>query len=244
MKTRAKGVLKLSYWKAFIVSIVVAIVGGSFGGGSANWNFGGGSHWDDAKGEFWDHGDWTIPLAVVVVIIIIAIIIALLALAFRFLLGAPLEVGGRRYFIRSSAEGVFSIDELGFAFRKGAYWSIVRGMLWAGFLNFLWFLLLVIPGIIKSYSYRMVPYILAENPGIGARRAVELSRRMTSGEKWRMFVLDLSFIGWYLLGLLALFVGMLFVMPYYNATLAELYIVLRQQAIDRGLTHEGELNGR
>jgi uncharacterized membrane protein len=87
----------------------------------------------------------------------------------------------------------------------------------------------------------MVPYILADNPNIGSKRAIELSRNMTMGHKWDMFVLDLSFIGWYLLGLLALGVGILFVMPYENATNAELYLVLRNNATTSGYCSSGEL---
>lgn len=240
LKMKAKGVLKLSYWKAFLVSIVIAVVGGSAGGGggSFNWSTDGGRG-SSSFGD-WGSGGDSIPVALIVVIIIIAVIIFLLALSFRIFLGAPLEVGGRKYFVRS-VEGDYNMNELGYSFRKGVYGDVVKTMLWAMFLNFLWFLLLVIPGIVKSYAYRMVPYLLADNPNLGMRRAVQLSNQMTSGEKWRMFVLDLSFIGWFLLGMLALFVGTLFVLPYYNATQAELYAVLRRQAIDRGLTSTGEL---
>lgn len=114
-------------------------------------------------------------------------------------------------------------------------------MLWRAFLNFLWYLLLIIPGIVKSYAYRMVPYILADNPNIGYERAVELSMKMTDGHKFNIWVLDLSFIGWYLLGILALFIGILFVMPYVNATNAELYLVLRQNALDNRICSYEEL---
>ena len=91
------------------------------------------------------------------------------------------------------------------------------------------------------YAYRMVPYILADNPNIGHRRAIDLSNQMTMGEKFEIFVLDLSFLGWYLLGVLAFGIGVLFVQPYYDATNAELYFELRQQALDRGLTTAEEL---
>jgi uncharacterized membrane protein len=114
-------------------------------------------------------------------------------------------------------------------------------MLWRAFINTLWFLLLIIPGIVKYYAYRMVPYILADNPEINYKRALELSTRMTKGEKFDIFVLDLSFIGWYLLGTLAFVVGILFVMPYQNATEAELYIILRQNAIQNGFCTYEEL---
>ncbi|MGN7763818.1 DUF975 family protein [Paenibacillus sp. 22594] len=126
-----------------------------------------------------------------------------IGIAFYILIGSPLKVGSLRYF-KQSAEGEVRMGNIGYAFNKERYWAIVLTMLWSGFLNFLWFLLLIIPGIIKSYAYSQVPYILAGNPNIGYKRAVELSRQMTHGHKFNMFVLDLSFIGWILLGLLAL----------------------------------------
>ena len=82
-----------------------------------------------------------------------------------------------------------------------------KGRLWDGFcLKFLqglyvalWSLLLVIPGIVKSYSYAMAPYIMAEHPALTANEAITESRRIMDGNKWRLFCLDFSFIGWELL---------------------------------------------
>jgi uncharacterized membrane protein len=80
----------------------------------------------------------------------------------------------------------------------------------------------------------MVPYILADNPDLGADKAITLSRKMMDGNKFNLFVMELSFLGWYLLGILAFGIGFLFVNPYYNATEAQLYLVLRKTAIDLG----------
>ena len=107
----------------------------------------------------------------------------------------------------------------------------------------LWALLFIIPGIIKSYEYCMVPYILAENPNISSERAFELSRLMTKGEKWKIFVLDLSFIGWRILGVLCCCVGGIFLEPYYEATFAELYQVMREKAHGLGFSDYNELPG-
>ena len=68
-----------------------------------------------------------------------------------------------------------------------------------GLYTVLWTLLFVIPGIIKTYSYAMTPYILAENPGMTATEAITESRRIMDGNKWRLFCLSFSFIGWALL---------------------------------------------
>ncbi|MEG1409942.1 MAG: DUF975 family protein [Terrisporobacter sp.] len=69
---------------------------------------------------------------------------------------------------------------------------------------YLWSLLLLIPGIVKSYEYRMIPYILSEDPNISRSRAFEISKSMMNGNKWNAFELDLSFIGWYLLSVCTL----------------------------------------
>ena len=88
----------------------------------------------------------------------------------------------------------------------------------------LWSLLLVIPGIIKLYSYRLVPYILKEHPEISGTQVITISRQMMNGHKWNTFVLDLSFIGWMLLSALTFGILHLFyVGPYMQATDAELY---------------------
>ena len=77
----------------------------------------------------------------------------------------------------------------------------------------------------------MVPYILAQNPDMNASDAIRLSCAMTKGYKWDLFVLDLSFIGWYFLGAMAFGIGTLFVNPYKDATVAQMYIELRDLAV-------------
>lgn len=224
LKRRAKEVLKKNYWKAFLISLVIALAQGSSGGSSQGGE--GSASPNQAVSDF--------VLANLIVIIIAGIGIIILSIALRVFLGYPLEVGGRKYFVQS-AQGRDNKGCFKFAFRKENYTGIIMTMLRRSIQNILWFLLLIIPGLIKYYSYSMVPYILADNPNVGSKRAIEISRKITEGHKLNMFVLDLSFLGWYILGLLALFVGVLFVLPYYNATYSELYLVLRQRAIDTGL---------
>ncbi|QGQ98407.1 DUF975 family protein [Paenibacillus psychroresistens] len=244
LKEKAKQVLRTSYWKAFLVSLVLAIISGGIPSCSFNSSFSGsignnGSSMN-LSGFFDGIGDW-LNGALLVIIIIFAIIAGLIALAFRFFLIVPLEVGVRQYFKQAAQEDV-NMNYLGYSFKKEKYLAIVKGMFWSAFLNFLWFLLLIVPGIVKAYSYSLVPYILADNANIGTKRAIALSIQMTRGQKWNMFVLDLSFIGWYLLGTLACGIGVLFVFPYVNSTEAELYLVLRQQALDDGVCTRSELN--
>ena len=219
IKTRAKAVLNGKYWKAFLVSVVIAL--------------------SQYSGEFSD-SESTRSAFESVEVLVISIIGLILYFVLRIFLGYPLEVGGRKYFIQAcqykNNEKCFR-----FAFDRKNYSGVVLTMLLKGIQNTLWFLLLIIPGIVKYYSYRMVPYILADNPNIGGKRAIELSNKMTKGHKFAMFILDLSFIGWYLLGLLVFVFGVFLVLPYVDTTYAELYLVLRKKAIDNNWSSSEEL---
>lgn len=239
LKAKAKAVLRTNYWKAFLISLVIAVASGSGGSGGSSGRSGGSGHSNLTRSDLPDFINNNFGLFILLILSIVSAIF-LFAMAFRIFLGSPLEVGGRRYFIKS-AQYVDNRGCFGFAFYAVNYKGIVLTMLLKGIQNFLWFLLLIIPGIVKFYAYRMVPYILADNPNIGYKRAIELSNNMTDGNKFSMFVLDLSFIGWYILGMLAFFIGTLFVMPYQFATEAELYLVLRKNALDNGLCRPEEL---
>jgi uncharacterized membrane protein len=227
LKQKAKRVLSGNYWKAFLVSLIIVITGGSHNGGA-------GSSVGGAEGA----GNGTIFESDIGIIVGVVI---LLVIVLRILIGYVLEVGGRKFFIKSSDQYA-DLGYLGYGFREGRYFDIFLTMLLRSIYTILWTLLLIIPGIIKFYAYRMVPYILADNPRIGHNRAIALSNKMTKGEKWDIFVLDLSFIGWYILGALALGFGVIFVQPYYDATNAQLYLRLRKKVLDSGIASDDELN--
>ncbi|MBQ7069844.1 MAG: DUF975 family protein [Ruminococcus sp.] len=90
----------------------------------------------------------------------------------------------------------------------------------------------IIGGIIKSYSYAMVPYLTAENPNLGANETITLSRKLMNGHKWECFKLDLSLIGWNILGLVTFGITDVFwASPYTEACYAELYACLRSEAL-------------
>ena len=164
-------------------------------------------------------------IAAVIAAVVVIMIITAIALAFAAFLANPLELGARRFFLTNlnrSAE----VREIGFAFDH-SYMNIVKTLFLRDLYLILWTMLFVIPGIIKAYEYRMIPYILADRPNITTKEAFALSRAMMRGNKWRAFVLDLSFILWYILsaftlGILAVF----YVNPYRNMTCAALYEAL------------------
>ncbi len=105
---------------------------------------------------------------------------------------------------------------------------------------FLWTLLLIIPGIIKSFSYAMAPYILVDNPHMTPREAITESRRMMDGHKWELFCLNFSFIGWELLATLSLGIGYLWLTPYIYTANASFYENLRIA----GLKHDEEIGAQ
>ena len=156
------------------------------------------------------------------VIFLVAIAVAILLSAF---LVNPLSVGASRFFVRnlnSQAE----VKELAYGYDHG-YLNVVKTMFFKELYTFLWSLLLIIPGIVKSYEYRMIPYLLAEQPDLPMKEAFALSKQMMTGQKWRAFVLDLSFIGWSILSALTLgLLGIFYVNPYRNMTYAALYEAL------------------
>lgn len=97
----------------------------------------------------------------------------------------------------------------------------------AGFLMgifiLLYMLLLIIPGIMKAYSYTMTYYILADHPGMGAQEAMARSERMMYGSRMKLFCLYWRFFGWSLLAILTLFIGFLWLVPYMEASMAAFY---------------------
>ena len=98
----------------------------------------------------------------------------------------------------------------------------------------LWFLLLIIPGIIMSYAYMMTFFVLADDPQVGPREAIRRSAEMMRGNKWKLFCLYCRFIGWSLLALLTCGIGFLWLMPYMQAATAHFYEDVRPRTTDAG----------
>ena len=103
------------------------------------------------------------------------------------------------------------------------FWTGFKALFLVGLFTFLWSLLFIIPGIIKSFSYSQTMMIVAENKGIGARDAINRSKAMMDGRKMDYFVLGLSFIGWGLLCCITLGIAYIWVGPYMQATMVNFY---------------------
>lgn len=153
---------------------------------------------------------------------VVFIIVCAVAIVVKVFLGNPLIVGADRFMVKSMEEKA-QVKEIAYGFDH-AYLHIVKTMFFKGLYVSLWSLLFLVPGVYKSYQYRMVPYLLAQQPQMPWREALQTSKAMMQGQKWKAFVLDLSFLPWHALGLITCgILEIFYVAPYQNLTNAELY---------------------
>lgn len=229
LKERAKVAFKSNYWKCVVAGLVMAFTAGGVGGsirssGEAFGTAGGSTNIDIQNMD---------PKVVAMVCAIVATVAAGAFLVKLFLLN-PLSVGASRFFVKNSESPDTSLNEVVEGF-KNNYLGVIGTMFLKDLFLFLWAFLLIIPAIVKSYSYMMVPFILAEHPEIAGTDAITLSRRMMDGEKWKAFVLGLSFLGWMFVSAITCMVaGVLWTNPYIYATNAELYRTLKHKVPELG----------
>lgn len=241
LKARGKAAFKANYWKCVLVALILAVLSSSYAGSGVrkNQSEDAAVAQQQALAQLDEMGDSTLTRAMKGLVEMSSagqssrVTIALGGLgAVGFLLSLlvfnPLIVGCRRFFLQNS-RGSGELNELGAGF-KDNWKTVILTMFLRNLFLALWALLLLFPAIIKAYSYRLVPYLLEEQPQLSAKEAITLSRRMMNGHKWRAFVLDLSFLGWVILS--ALTMGILhifYVGPYIQATDAELYEAVRAE---------------
>lgn len=171
--------------------------------------------------------NWGFSVLVLLVISAITSASGALVVGFILLVG-PLAVGQATYFLKDARHQQPPFETAFDGFKN--YGRNLGSILLMYVFIFLWSLLFVIPGIIKAISYAMTPYILADNPNIGAKDAIDESRRMMDGNKGKYFVMMLSFIGWMILSVLTF--GILYVLyvgPYMTASIANFYNELKKK---------------
>ncbi len=146
-----------------------------------------------------------------------------------FFIGGTIELGLRVFFIDMMKNRRLEFKTL---FSKFEIWGKALGLrLFINLFISLWTLLLIVPGLVALYRYSMATYLMAENPALGIREAVNMSKQMMQGQKGRLFCLDLSFAGWWLLTLFTLGLGSVFLTPYHQAARAAFYMELSGQPI-------------
>ena len=248
LKERAKEALKRNYWKIVLVSLIGMLIGGSVSSTGASSNIGENIsdniqenisqryqdieeddvNWegadallDDMQAEL-TSADVMAIVFVVIVVLIVAVITLLIGIALDVLLLNPIKVGVDRFMLKS-VDDTARIADVGYTFDHN-YKNGIKVMFFRDLYIVLWSLLFIIPGIYKSYQYRMVSYILAENPDMPYKEVLQRSKDMMDGQKWDAFVLDLSFILWHMLGDITCGLAEIFyVAPYVNLTDAALY---------------------
>ena len=220
LKEKAKIAFKANYWKTVLAAIVVGAIGA--GVGTASYN---GSGSNEAVAELNSLSQSDLLAVVIAVMTALLFVIIVMSLVKIFLLN-PLSVGCQKFF-KENASNPAELSELGAGFKKN-YGNVVLTIFLKDLFLVLWSLLFVIPALVKTYSYRMVEFISADNPEMSATEVITKSRDMMRGNKWKAFVLDLSFIGWLILtGITAGILGIFYVYPYMYQTDAELYLALK-----------------
>ena len=139
------------------------------------------------------------------------------------LLALPLGWGLTVSLLRNHREESVDLENLFDGFRGGRYTRVFCALFLVNLFTFLWTLLLIIPGIMKAFSYALTPYILLDEPELTARQAITRSCEIMQGRRWKLFCLSLSFIGWGILSLLTFGIGFLWLAPYMNASIAAFY---------------------
>lgn len=241
LKERGKAAFYRNYWMTVLVTFVLGILtsgfnsGRSAGGTIKNTFLESGGSITDAIGTM---GAMFLTLSILFIFVW-----GIVLLIVRVFIRNLFEIGCMRFYEENS-EGKAPFGLVVEGFRSGQYGKNVLTLFLRDLYTFFWSLLLIIPGIIKVYQYSMIPYILAENPMISRKRAFELSKQMMSGQIGGAIVLDLSYIGWAILGGITFnIVNILFTNPYRQSAWVELYKVNRQRVLDSGEASYQELPG-
>ena len=160
---------------------------------------------------------------------VMALMVSLfIAFALKVFVLNPIHVGCMKWYLRNRTENKPKMRALVETFTEG-YIRIVAIMFLRDLFTFLWALLLIVPGIIKSYEYRMIPYLLAENPDLTVSEAFGMTKKIMDGNKMDTFILDLSFFPWILLAAMTCgILSVVYVAPYMALTNTELYVCLCQ----------------
>lgn len=227
-RAEARGALKNNWLTAIAVSAIVILLGVVGDGGTGihvNVDVTNGASVDlSVLGQelfSFQHGS-LVTTGLFVGIALWVILIAVAGIAFGVIVGGTLRVGYCRYHLGLIRQEESRLDTLLAYF---SYWkTAAMAALLQGLYILLWSLLLIVPGIVATYSCAMTEYILAEHPELSAKEAIDQSKAMMNGNRWRLFCLDLSFIGWTILSsLVPLHIGEIVLNPYKETARAAFY---------------------
>lgn len=226
----AWNILRGRYWWALLAGLIAMLLGGY--GAQSTFEFRFGSNSGNFMRRLQEFTSGQVDLdAIYSMVRPFAGVIAALGGLFvvygiaMFIIGSAIELGYNRFnlslYESAAAPKIETLFSLFSAFGNAL---VLRLLMLLKIL--LWALLFVIPGIVAAYRYSMAPYIMAEHPNLSAMEAIEQSKQMMAGNKGRLFCLDLSFIGWYLLAALTGGIGYVFLTPYVKAATTAFYLDL------------------
>ncbi len=180
-------------------------------------------------------GNWGLAIGTFLVYILVVgaiSVIPVLGAIVSLILAGPMALGMAVFILSLSRSRDGSLEQL---FRGFSNFGISLGAyLLMALFTFLWMLLLIIPGIIAAISYSMTFFIIADDNSIGAMAAIDKSKKMMDGFKWKYFCLGLRFIGWALLCLLTLGIGFLWLFPYIQVSFAKFYDNVKSHQLATG----------
>jgi uncharacterized membrane protein len=226
----AWNILRGRYWWAVLAGLIASILGGVGSTASFNYNYRFDSTNISQQLQSWSGIQIDPDQLLAIMRPFAGILAALGGLIFvysiaMFIIGSAVELGYNRFnltlYESTSAPKIETLFS-----RFSAFGNALVLRLLMVLKTLAWTLLFVVPGIVAAYRYRMAPYIMAENPDISATEAIEQSKQRMSGNKSRLFYLDLSFIGWYLLAALTGGIGYVFLTPYVKAASTAFYLDL------------------
>jgi len=221
------------YWWAVLAALVAGILGGYMSSSpfSLDLNF------NVGDADFTHLGNWvqsmqSLAISAGIFRAVLGLTTALAAAAFTigiayFLVGSAVELGFDLYNISLYTTPAPGQPKFELLFSRFTIFGRALALRLLMFLKILaWTLLFIVPGIVAAYRYAMAPFLLAEHPEMTAMEAIELSKQMMNGNKGRLFGLQLSFIGWYLLAACTFGIGWVFLAPYTKAADAAFYMEL------------------
>ena len=148
-----------------------------------------------------------------------------------FVMNSAFCLGGAWVFLKITKGETVTVGNIFYGFED--LWTAIKANFFMGLFSCLWSLLLIVPGIIKAYSYSMTYFILAENKGMSVLEAITLSRKMMDGHKMDLFLLFLLFIGWFILVLITFGIAGIWVYPYFYATLTNFYLSVKEDYMSK-----------
>ncbi len=243
LKSRAKQQLSKNYGYCLAVSLIMTLTGFASGGGvSFNFNFSSGAQTEDfSQFSYLLEEFFTNPLVILGTVLASLGAIAF-SLAFSAFVGNQLRVGGCRFFLKNRKNYPTDIKTVFASYTDKTFLNIAKITIVRQIIVTLGYWLFIIPGIIWTYQYFAVDYILAVRPDISRIEAFNLSKRVMNGHKMDLFVLGLSFFGWYILTAFTCGVlGLFYVTPYVELTNAEFFADVREDALRKGIITENDI---